>query len=234
MVIPFCKRTEGDEGALSDLDWAWVAPLIPARAMPPSRCLLEKVCDGFMGKIKQTSPLSCNGELHGFDACPDGGNAGILPLMSHEETLVVKGITLPPAPQAAGLYKPMMVVGNLAYLSGHLPLLDDGTMMVGQVGSDQSVDQGNDAARQVGLNMLATLRAGLGSLDKIVRVVKLLGLVNSPSGFTQHPQVINGCSELLKEVFGDDHGVGARSAFGVPGLPAGAMVEIEGIFEIQE
>jgi enamine deaminase RidA (YjgF/YER057c/UK114 family) len=81
--------------------------------------------------------------------------------------------------------------------------------------------------------MLATLREGLGSLNRVVRVVKLLGLVNSPAGFSQHPQVINGCSELFKEVFGEDHGVGARSALGVSGLPAGVMVEIEGIFEIR-
>ena len=82
--------------------------------------------------------------------------------------------------------------------------------------------------------MLATLRARLGSLDRIARVVKLLGLVNSESGFTKHPQEINGCSELLKDVLGNDCGVGTRSAFGVSGLPAGAMVEIEGIFQIKE
>tara|TARA_B100002019_G_scaffold290897_1_gene309659 strand:- start:1868 stop:2332 length:465 start_codon:yes stop_codon:yes gene_type:complete len=154
--------------------------------------------------------------------------------MSHEEKLKSLGIELPPVPQAAGLYKPMLVVGDLVYLSGHLPILEDGTMRVGQVGNDCTVEEGSDAARQVGLNMLATLRARLGSLDRIARVVKLLGLVNSESGFTKHPQVINGCSELLKDVLGNDCGVGTRSAFGVSGLPAGAMVEIEGIFQIKE
>ena len=153
--------------------------------------------------------------------------------MNYEEKLIKMGITLPPAPLAAGLYKPMLVIGNLAYLSGHLPILEDGTMNVGQIGDDCSVEQGNEAARQVGLNMLATLRAGLGSLDRVVRVVKLLGLVNAPSGFTQHPLVVNGCSELFKDLFGEDHGVGVRSAFGVSGLPAGAMVEIEGVFQIK-
>ncbi len=153
--------------------------------------------------------------------------------MNYEEKLIKMGITLPPAPLAAGLYKPMLVIGNLAYLSGHLPILEDGTMIVGQIGEDCSVEQGNEAARQVGLNMLATLQAGLGSLDKIERVVKLLGLVHADAGFTQHPLVINGCSQLFKDLFGDDCGVGTRSAFGVSGLPAGAMVEIEGVFQIK-
>ena len=137
-------------------------------------------------------------------------------------------------PVAAGLYKPMVIVGDLAYLSGHLPILEDGTMLAGQVGNDCSVEDGCTAARQVGLNMLSTLRGGLGSLNSVLRVVKLLGLVNAPSDFSQHPQVINGCSELLKDVFGEEHGVGARSALGVSGLPAGAMVEIEGIFQIEK
>jgi enamine deaminase RidA (YjgF/YER057c/UK114 family) len=126
----------------------------------------------------------------------------------------------------------MVIVGDLAYLSGHLPIMKDGSLLIGEVGNGTTIDEGFAAARQAGLNMLATLREGLGSLNRVVRVVKLLGLVNSPAGFSQHPQVINGCSELFKEVFGEDHGVGARSALGVSGLPAGVMVEIEGIFEI--
>ena len=154
--------------------------------------------------------------------------------MSPEESLSHHKLVLPPVPVAAGLYKPMVIVGDLAYLSGHLPILEDGTMLAGQVGNDCSVEDGCTAARQVGLNMLSTLRAGLGSLNSVLRVVKLLGLVNAPSGFSQHPQVINGCSELLKDVFGEEHGVGARSALGVSGLPAGAMVEIEGIFQIEK
>ena len=126
----------------------------------------------------------------------------------------------------------MVIVGDLAYLSGHLPIMKDGSLLTGEIGNGTTIDEGFAAARQAGLNMLATLREGLGSLNRVVRVVKLLGLVNSPAGFSQHPQVINGCSELFKEVFGEDHGVGARSALGVSGLPAGVMVEIEGIFEI--
>ena len=166
-----------------------------------------------------------------FDACSMGGAMGILPLMSHEEKVKSLGIELPPVPRAAGLYKPMLVVGDLAYLSGHLPILEDGTMLAGEVGNDCTVEEGSDAARQVGLNMMATLQDGLSSLDRVVRVVKLLGLVNAGSGFTQHPLVINGCSKLLKDVFGEDCGVGTRSAFGVSGLPAGAMVEIEEFFK---
>ena len=158
----------------------------------------------------------------------------ILPHMSHEEKIMSLGIKLPPVSLAAGLYKPMLVVGDFVYLSGHLPVLEDGAVLVGRVGNDRTVEEGSEAARQVGLNMLATLRDGLGSLNRIARVVKLLGMVNAGNEFTQHPQVINGCSELLKDVFGSDCGVGTRSAFGVSGLPAGAMVEIEGVFQIKE
>ena len=154
--------------------------------------------------------------------------------MNLEEKLLSLEIKLPSVPLAAGLYKPMVLEGNLAYLSGHLPVLEDGQMMVGMIGQECSVEQGYDAARQVGLNMLATLRAGLGTLNRVERVIKLLGLVNSKNDFTQHPQVINGCSELFKELWGEDLGVGTRSALGVSGLPAGAMVEIEGIFRILE
>lgn len=154
--------------------------------------------------------------------------------MRPEESLSYHKLTLPPVPVAAGLYKPMVIVGDLAYLSGHLPILEDGTMLAGQVGVDGSIEDGCIAARQVGLNMLATLRGGLDSLNSVLRVVKLLGLVNASSGFSQHPQVINGCSELFREVFGEEGGVGARSALGVSGLPAGAMVEIEGVFQIEK
>ena len=153
-------------------------------------------------------------------------------IMNPETALTSMEIELPPAPVAAGLYKPVLVVGNLAYLSGHLPLCADGTIMTGQVGNGRTVEEGNEAARQVGLNMLSSLRAALGTLDRVERLVKLLGLVNSPSGFSQHPQVINGCSELFKDIFGEDHGVGTRSAFGASGLPGDAMVEIEGIFQL--
>ena len=107
-------------------------------------------------------------------------------------------------------------------------------MVTGKVGENLSVEEGAEAARQVGLNILATVRESLGSLDRVERVIKLLGMVNAAPDFTGHPQVINGCSELFRDVWGEDHGVGTRSAFGVSGLPAGACVEIEGILSLRE
>jgi enamine deaminase RidA (YjgF/YER057c/UK114 family) len=153
--------------------------------------------------------------------------------MTAEDTLVRLGIELPPAPKAAGLYKPLFVEDGLAYFSGHLPLMPDGEMITGKVGDDLSVEEGALAARQVGLNVLASVRESLGSLDRVERVIKLLGMVNAVPDFIKHPQVINGCSELFSDVWGEDCGVGTRSAFGVSGLPAGACVEIEGILSVR-
>jgi len=154
--------------------------------------------------------------------------------MTAEESLVRLSIELPPAPKAAGLYKPLFVQDGMACFSGHLPLLPDGEMVTGKVGENLSVEEGAEAARLVGLNVLATVRESLGSLDRVERVIKLLGMVNAAPDFTRHPQVINGCSELFRDVWGEDHGVGTRSAFGVSGLPAGACVEIEGILSLRE
>ena len=142
-------------------------------------------------------------------------------------------LELPPAPKAMGVYKPIVVAGNIAYLSGHGPLKADGTLMSGRVGDQVDQQAGYDAARQTGLAMLATMRAGLGSLDRVKRVLKLLGMVNATPDFENHPAVINGCSELFAEVFGEDTGVGARSAVGMGSLPGNISVEIEGIFEIE-
>jgi enamine deaminase RidA (YjgF/YER057c/UK114 family) len=141
---------------------------------------------------------------------------------------------LPPAPKAMGVYKPLVVVGNLAYVSGHGPLKSDGTLMVGRVGSEVDQDAGFAAAQQTGLAILATLQAGLGSLDKVKRVIKTLGMVNSTPEFKEHPKVINGCSELFAAVWGSDHGVGARSAVGMGSLPGNISVEIEVIFELND
>lgn len=152
--------------------------------------------------------------------------------MSAEKKLAELGLVLPPAPKPVGLYKPMLIVGNLAYLSGHGPLKNDGTLIIGRVGDDMTLEQGKDAARQVGLAMLATLRAGLGSLDRVVRLVKLLGLVRCTDAFDQQPAVVNGCSQLFVDLYGSDLGVGTRSAMGTNALPSGIAVEIEGIFEI--
>ena len=153
--------------------------------------------------------------------------------MSAEERLTKLGIELPPAPKPIGLYKPIVVVGSVAYLSGHGPLKSDGTLIVGRVGEDMTLEEGQAAARQTALAMLATLRFALGTLDRVTRVVKLLGLVRCTDKFDQQPQVINGFSELMVLVFGEKAGKGARSAVGTNALPNNIAVEIEAIFEVR-
>ena len=142
------------------------------------------------------------------------------------------GLRLPPAAKPQGVYKPIVIAGNMAYLSGHGPFQDDGTLPAGRVGEELDVAGGYAAARQTGLALLSTLRENLGSLDRVKRVVKTLGLVNCTADFRQQPQVINGCSELFAEVFGEANGIGARSAVGTNALPGGIPVEIEVIFEL--
>jgi len=152
--------------------------------------------------------------------------------MSAETKLSELQLELPPPPKPVAVYRPMVVVGNMAYLSGHGPLEPDGSYITGRVGVELDQAAGYQAARQTGLALLATLRNELGNLDRVRRVVKLLGMVNCTPEFDQQPAVINGCSELLAEVFGPEAGVGARSAVGVASLPLGTSVEIEAIFEI--
>lgn len=152
--------------------------------------------------------------------------------MTSEEQLARLNLELPNAPKPMGVYSPIVVVDRLAFLSGHGPLNSDNSLTVGRVGEDLTVEEGYEAARQTALAMLATLRAHFGSLDRVERVVKITGMVNCTPDFTQHPAVINGCSELLAEVFGP-LGVAARSAVGMNSLPAGMSVEIEGIFEVE-
>ena len=152
--------------------------------------------------------------------------------MSAEQRFAELKLELPPAPKPVGVYKPLVVVGNMAYVSGHGPLKSDGSMFTGRVGAEVDLHGGEMSARQTGLAILATLKAGLGSLDRVVRVVKLLGMVNCTPDFTAHPQVINGCSQLFRDVWGED-GVGARSAVGMGSLPGNISTEIEAIFEIK-
>jgi enamine deaminase RidA (YjgF/YER057c/UK114 family) len=156
--------------------------------------------------------------------------------MSAEARLAAKlaelGLQLPPAPEPKGLYKPLVVVGNLVYTSGHLPVDATTGLVSGRIGSDLDVQAGYRAAQLAALGILASLRKELGSLDRICRVIKVLGVVNCAPEFTQQPAVINGCSELLAEVFGREAGIGARSAVGVASLPLGVPVEIEAVFEI--
>ncbi len=154
--------------------------------------------------------------------------------MSAEARLVELGIVLPPAPKPGGVYKPLVRVGNLAYLSGHGPSEDGVTYQSGRVGADLTLEQGQASARQVGLNLLATMRQELGSLDRVARVIKTLALVNCTDEFTRQPEVINGFSELFVEVFGPDAGVGARSALAANTLPGNIPVEIEIIVELND
>jgi len=151
--------------------------------------------------------------------------------MSAEQRLVELAIELPPVRPPAGMYVPAVRTGNLVYLSGAGPLAADGTMVTGKVGRDLDQIAAKAAARLVGLQLLAALRAELGSLDHVVRVVKLLGMVNCAPGFNRTPFVIDGCSELFIEVFGEA-GRGARSAVGMAELPADIAVEIEAIVEV--
>jgi enamine deaminase RidA (YjgF/YER057c/UK114 family) len=141
-------------------------------------------------------------------------------------------LTLPPAPKPVAVYKPAVQLGNVLYISGHGPLLPDGKYILGKVGAELNLEQGQQAARQVGLAILSTVRATLGSLDKVKRLVKTLGMVNCPADFKDHPKVINGFSELMADVFGKDNGIGARSAVGMGSLPNNMAVEIECIFEV--
>lgn len=152
--------------------------------------------------------------------------------MNIESRLQELSIELPPPPPPGGVYQPIVIIGNLAFVSGHGPLKSDGQYLTGRVGEDLDLEAGQAAARQTGLALLATLRAQLGSLDRVKRVVKSLGWVNCTDDFTQHPQVINGYSELMRDVFGEERGVGARSAIGTNVLPGNIPVEIEIAVEI--
>jgi enamine deaminase RidA (YjgF/YER057c/UK114 family) len=142
-------------------------------------------------------------------------------------------LTLPTAPKPVAKYKTAVQQGNLLYVSGHGPLKPDGKMITGKVGKDLNLEQGKEAARVVGLAILSTVRATIGSLNKVKRLIKTLGMVNATPDFQEQPQVINGFSELMAEVFGDDAGVGSRSAVGMGSLPGNIAVEVECLFEVE-
>lgn len=142
------------------------------------------------------------------------------------------GLALPPAPSPMGVYKPYLVDGKYLYLSGHGPLQPDGKLIIGRIGEDMDMEQGKFAARQVGLTILSTIKTNLESLEKVKRVIKVLGMVNCIADFTKHPYIINGCSELFKTVWGEENGVGVRSAVGMGSLPDNIPVEIEALFEL--
>ena len=152
--------------------------------------------------------------------------------MNAEERFSKLGLTLPPAPAPKGVYKPCLVDGKYLYLSGHGPVRNDKTLIIGRIGSELNIEEGKLAARQVGLTLLSTIKTHIGSLDNIKRVIKVLGMVNCTADFKQHPYVINGCSELFAEVWGQENGIGVRSAVGFGSLPDNIPVEIEALFEL--
>jgi len=152
--------------------------------------------------------------------------------ISPEERFKKLNLELPPAPKPMGVYRPFLIDGKHVYVSGHGPLKSNGDLIKGRIGFDMDMENGKLAARQVGLSILATLRHNLGTLNKVKRVIKVLGMVNATSDFEKHPYVINGCSELFVEVFGEKNGIGVRSAVGMGTLPDNIPVEIEAIFEL--
>lgn len=152
--------------------------------------------------------------------------------LNPQEKFESLGLSLPPAPQPLGIYKPYLVDGKYLYLSGHGPVQDDKSLIIGRVGEDMDIEAGKLAARQVGLTMLSTIVTNFGSLSKVKRVIKVLGMVNCTSDFLKHPYVINGCSELFAEVWGQENGIGVRSAVGFGSLPDNIPVEVEALFEL--
>ena len=150
-----------------------------------------------------------------------------------EQKIIDLDLQLPPAPKPMGVYTPFLISGIQVFVSGHGPLQTDGTFTTGKVDQDLTLEEAKAAAQKCGLAILSTLKANLGNLNKIHRVVKVLGMVNCGPDFDKHPYVINGCSELFAKVFGPDNGIGVRSAVGMGSLPDNIPVEIEAIFELK-
>ena len=151
-----------------------------------------------------------------------------------EQNFTALRLILPPAPKPLGVYKPCLVVGKFLYVSGHGTVKSDGSLIIGRIGQDMSPEEGKLAARQVGLAILATIKSGIGSLDKVKRVIKVLGMVNCTADFEKHPFIINGASELFAAIWGEDNGIGVRSAVGMGSLPDNIPVEIEAMFELED
>lgn len=149
-----------------------------------------------------------------------------------DENFAALGLNLPPAPTPLGVYKPCLIDGKYLYVSGHGTVKDDKSLIIGRIGETMNMEEGKLAARQVGLAILSTIKTNLGSLDKVKRVIKVLGMVNCTPGFEKHPFIINGCSELFAKVWGEDNGIGVRSAVGMGSLPDNIPVEIEALFEL--
>ncbi|RAJ28542.1 RidA family protein [Pedobacter cryoconitis] len=154
--------------------------------------------------------------------------------LSAEAQFAKLGLILPPAPKPLGVYKPYLIDGKYLFLSGHGPVNDDKSLTIGRIGADLDQEEGKLAARQVGLTMLSTIKTNLGTLNRVKRVIKVLGMVNCTPDFEKHPFIINGCSELFAQVWGEENGVGTRSAVGFGSLPDNIPVEIEAMFELHE
>ena len=152
--------------------------------------------------------------------------------MNAEANFAKLGLTLPPAPTPLGVYKPFLIDGKYLYVSGHGPVQDDKSLIIGRIGRELDMEQGKLAARQVGLTILSTIKTHVGELNKVKRVIKVLGMVNCTPEFERHPYIINGCSELFAAVWGEENGIGVRSAVGFGSLPDNIPVEIEALFEL--
>ncbi len=151
-----------------------------------------------------------------------------------EEQFEKTGLVLPPAPEPLGVYKPYLIDGKYLYLSGHGPVQNDKSLIIGRIGKDMDMEAGKLAAQQVGLAMLSTIKTHVGSLNRVKRVIKVLGMVNCTPEFERHPYIINGCSELFAAVWGTENGIGVRSAVGFGSLPDNIPVEIEALFELHD
>jgi enamine deaminase RidA (YjgF/YER057c/UK114 family) len=152
---------------------------------------------------------------------------------SPEERFAHLGLTLPPAPKPLGVYKPFLIDGKYLYVSGHGPVRNDKSLIIGRIGQDIDPEEGKKAAEQVGLTILSTIKTHVGPLDSVKRVIKILGMVNCVPEFERHPYIINGCSELFANIWGEENGIGVRSAVGFGSLPDNIPVEIEALFELK-
>ena len=150
-----------------------------------------------------------------------------------EQKLTELGLVLPTLPGSKGIYKSCLEVGNLLYISGHVSINEDGSFIIGKVGADVDDDEAKRAALQCGLAILSSIKAHFGNLNRIKRVIKILGMVNAIPEYTKHALIINGCSELYVQLWGNDNGKGVRSAVGMGSLPNNVAVEIEAIFEFE-
>lgn len=150
----------------------------------------------------------------------------------YEQKIEELGIVIPKPPDPVANYVTAVRTGNLVFLAGHGPVDGNGNLVTGRLGSDLTIAQGQEAARLTGIGLLASLKKEIGNLNKVVRIVKIRGMVNSTTDFTEHPQVVNGCSDLMVEIFGDN-GKHARAAVGMGSLPGNIAIEIEMIVEVK-